>query len=57
MPKYIVWRTTTYEQEQTVIAYNEADAIEQAKLHNEWLAPIDQNDNYQVQWIGDEYYE
>ena len=57
MPKYIVWRTTTYEQEQTVIAYNEADAIEQAKLRNEWLAPIDQNDDYQVQWIGDEYYE
>lgn len=57
MPKFIVWKTTTYEQEQTVVAYSEADAIEQAKLHNEWLAPMEQNEDYQVQWIGNEYYE
>jgi hypothetical protein len=56
-PKFIVWKTTTYEQEQTVVAYSETDAIEQAKLHNEWLAPLEQNEDYQVQWIGNEYYE
>jgi hypothetical protein len=57
VPKFIVWKTTTYEQEQTVVANSEADAIEQARLHNEWLAPMEQNEDYQVQWIGNEYYE
>jgi hypothetical protein len=57
VPKFIVWKTTTYEQEQTVVAHSESDAIEQAKLHNEWLAPMEQNEDYQVQWIGNEYYE
>ena len=57
MPKYKVWRTTTYDQEQDVTALNEVDAIEQARLHNAWLSPMDQEDRYEAQWIGDEYYE
>lgn len=57
MPKYIVWRTTTYEQEQEVIASSEADAVEKARLYNEWVPPVDQEETYQAQWIGDEWYE
>lgn len=57
MPKYKVWRITTYEQEQDVTALNETDAVEQARLHNAWLAPMDQEEKYEAQWIGNGYYE